>query len=63
MKSEHKVIPIFRIFDYQKTIEFYVDWLGFMLSHFQFFWESPELCLPLVRLQNRTVSCPSVQAK
>ena len=24
-----KTIPILRIFDYQKTIEFYVDWLGF----------------------------------
>jgi len=23
------VKPIFRIFDYQKAIEFYVDWLGF----------------------------------
>lgn len=28
MKAE-QVIPILRIFDYQKTIEFYVDWLGF----------------------------------
>jgi catechol 2,3-dioxygenase-like lactoylglutathione lyase family enzyme len=24
-----RTIPILRIFDYQKTIEFYVDWLGF----------------------------------
>lgn len=23
-----QVIPIFRVFDYAKTIEFYVDWLG-----------------------------------
>lgn len=22
-------IPILRIFDYQKAIEFYIDWLGF----------------------------------
>ncbi len=25
-------IPIFRIFDYQKVIEFYVDWLGFKID-------------------------------
>jgi len=24
--------PIFRIFDYKKTIEFYVDWLGFKIE-------------------------------
>ncbi|MEO6721086.1 MAG: glyoxalase superfamily protein [Ferruginibacter sp.] len=24
--------PIFRIFDYQKTIEFYKDWLGFTID-------------------------------
>ena len=24
-----KTIPVLRMFDYQKTIEFYVDWLGF----------------------------------
>jgi hypothetical protein len=29
---ETKVIPILRIFDYQKTIEFYIDWLGFMID-------------------------------
>ncbi|MBB4805779.1 catechol 2,3-dioxygenase-like lactoylglutathione lyase family enzyme [Chryseobacterium defluvii] len=28
MKAE-QVIPILRIFDYRKTVEFYVDWLGF----------------------------------
>ena len=28
MKVE-KVIPMLRIFDYDKAIEFYVDWLGF----------------------------------
>jgi uncharacterized glyoxalase superfamily protein PhnB len=26
-----KVIPTLRIFDYQKAIEFYVDWLGFTI--------------------------------
>ncbi|HRH51185.1 MAG TPA: glyoxalase superfamily protein [Panacibacter sp.] len=30
MKVE-KVIPILRIFDYKKAIEFYVDWLGFKI--------------------------------
>jgi len=37
MKAE-QVIPILRIFDYQKTIEFYVDWLGFEIvweHHFE----------------------------
>lgn len=32
MESKNKVIPIFRIFDYQKAIEFYVDWLGFKID-------------------------------
>lgn len=27
-----KVIPILRIFDYKKAIEFYVDWLGFKIN-------------------------------
>ena len=27
-----KVIPILRIFDYQKAIEFYVDWLEFKID-------------------------------
>ena len=27
-----KVIPILRIFDYQKAIEFYIDWLGFKIE-------------------------------
>lgn len=26
-----KVIPILRIFDYDKAIEFYIDWLGFKI--------------------------------
>ncbi|PWN67505.1 glyoxalase superfamily protein [Chryseobacterium oncorhynchi] len=28
MKAE-QIIPVLRIFDYQKTLEFYIDWLGF----------------------------------
>lgn len=31
------VKPILRIFDYDKTIEFYVNWLGFKID-----WEYPE---------------------
>lgn len=31
MKVE-KVIPVLRIFDYKKAIEFYVDWLGFKIN-------------------------------
>ena len=31
MKTE-KVIPILRIFDYKKAIEFYIDWLGFKIN-------------------------------
>jgi uncharacterized glyoxalase superfamily protein PhnB len=27
-----KVIPVLRIFDYNKAIEFYVDWLGFQID-------------------------------
>lgn len=27
-----RVIPILRIFDYKKTIEFYIDWLGFIID-------------------------------
>lgn len=27
-----KVVPVLRIFDYAKAIEFYVDWLGFTID-------------------------------
>jgi len=27
-----RIIPVLRIFDYDKTIEFYVDWLGFNID-------------------------------
>ncbi|MFC4871927.1 glyoxalase superfamily protein [Negadavirga shengliensis] len=32
MLKSNKVIPIFRVFDYRKTIEYYVDWLGFKVD-------------------------------
>ncbi len=28
----NKVVPILRMFDYNKVIEFYVDWLGFKID-------------------------------
>lgn len=31
--SPVKVIPMFRIFDKNKAIEFYVNWLGFPVRH------------------------------
>jgi hypothetical protein len=27
-----KAIPVFRVFDYKKTVEFYIDWLGFTID-------------------------------
>lgn len=27
-----KVVPILRIFDYKKALEFYIDWLGFTID-------------------------------
>lgn len=27
-----KIIPVFRVFDYDKTIQFYIDWLGFIIN-------------------------------
>src|SRR5688572_16775286 len=35
------VIPIFRIFDYQKAIEFYVNWMGFVVEWEHRIGESP----------------------
>jgi catechol 2,3-dioxygenase-like lactoylglutathione lyase family enzyme len=29
---DNKVIPVLRIFDYQKAKEFYIDWLGFTVD-------------------------------
>ncbi|UHO39813.1 glyoxalase/bleomycin resistance/extradiol dioxygenase family protein [Chryseobacterium capnotolerans] len=31
MKAD-QIIPVLRIFDYQKALEFYVDWLGFEIA-------------------------------
>lgn len=40
-----RIIPIFRIFDYDKAIEFYIDWLGFTLDHKHTFGENFPLYL------------------
>lgn len=39
---DNKVIPVLRIFDYAKAIEFYVDWLDFTID-----WENRETNSPL----------------
>lgn len=39
MKIE-SIIPILRIFDYRKAIEFYVDWLGFEIVWKHYFEEN-----------------------
>ncbi|MEO6315229.1 MAG: glyoxalase superfamily protein [Chitinophagaceae bacterium] len=31
-KKEHRVIPLLRIFDLSKAIEFYIGWLGFSID-------------------------------
>jgi catechol 2,3-dioxygenase-like lactoylglutathione lyase family enzyme len=36
------VKPILRIFDYKKTLEFYIDWLGFIID-----WEYKEEDAPI----------------
>jgi len=36
------IIPVFRIFDYNKTIEFYINWLGFKID-----WEHRPENVPL----------------
>ncbi|MBB5645233.1 glyoxalase superfamily protein [Pedobacter cryoconitis] len=36
------IIPIFRIFDYDKAIEFYINWLGFKID-----WEHKETGTPI----------------
>jgi catechol 2,3-dioxygenase-like lactoylglutathione lyase family enzyme len=38
-----QVIPILRIFDYKKTIEFYVEWLGFIIDWGHHFEENKPL--------------------
>ncbi|GAB3342413.1 glyoxalase superfamily protein [Larkinella ripae] len=43
------IIPIFRIFDYRKAVEFYVDWLGFSIAWEHRFEENFPIYLEVTR--------------
>lgn len=47
--TTEKIIPILRIFDYQKAIEFYVDWLGFKINWEHIFHEGAPVYLEVER--------------
>ena len=44
-----KVIPVLRIFDYKKAIEFYVDWLGFKVNWEHTFDDNAPLYMEIER--------------
>ena len=44
-----QTIPILRIFDYQKAVEFYVDWLGFAITFEHVFEEGMPKYIEIVR--------------
>ena len=44
-----KTIPILRIFDYQKAIEFYVDWLGFTIVWEHHFEENTPVYMEVIK--------------
>ncbi|HEX8355853.1 MAG TPA: glyoxalase superfamily protein [Segetibacter sp.] len=44
-----KTIPILRIFDYKKAIEFYIDWLGFEIVWEHHFEENTPVYLEVVK--------------
>ena len=44
-----KTIPILRIFDYTKAIEFYINWLGFEIVWEHYFEENMPVYMELVR--------------
>lgn len=48
MKAD-RIIPILRIFDYQKTKEFYVDWLGFEIVWEHYFEENTPVYMEVKR--------------
>ncbi|MCE4067029.1 hypothetical protein LXM63_18155 [Chryseobacterium gleum] len=48
MKAD-RIIPILRIFDYQKTKEFYVDWLGFEIVWEHYFDENTPVYMEVKR--------------
>lgn len=41
------IIPVFRIFDYSKAIEFYVNWLGFTINWKHFFDDNSPIYLEI----------------
>lgn len=44
-----KVIPVLRIFDYKKAIEFYVDWLGFKVEWEHHFEENAPVYMEITK--------------
>ncbi len=44
-----KVIPVLRIFDYQKAIEFYIDWLGFKIEWEHVFEENMPVYIEITK--------------
>lgn len=48
LKTE-KVIPILRIFDYNKAVEFYVDWLSFKIEWEHYFEENTPVYMEVSR--------------
>lgn len=48
MQAE-KVIPVLRIFNYQKAIEFYIDWLGFKIVWQHYFEEKSPVYMEIER--------------
>lgn len=43
------VIPILRIFDYSKAIEFYIDWLGFTIEWEHTFEENTPVYMEIAK--------------
>lgn len=48
MKAD-RIIPVLRIFDYQKAKEFYVDWLGFEIVWEHYFDENTPVYMEVKR--------------
>ncbi|MGF7229844.1 glyoxalase superfamily protein [Arachidicoccus sp.] len=44
-----KIIPVLRIFNYQKAIEFYIDWLGFKINWEHTFDENAPVYMEIER--------------
>ena len=50
-----KVVPVLRIFDYAKTIEFYVDWLGFTIDWEHCFGDNSPLYMQVSKGASRFI--------